>query len=347
MLLFSIEILRLRLQNKVFGIINQIERQIIMKHVKIISWISFLILIVAFTACNQSKSNKQIDYSLILGRWDLTVYDLKSIYPSWFEITEEDGTLSGRFQGQHSSCRPIRDIVFDGEQLRIVLPAYKYEREDEGDLIFTGQIIDGAFEGMNDQGIRFKGIPAPKLEPVPDIKWGVSINLLEKEDLSQWMPRSLRGKNGWIVENGILSVTPPSIDLVTKAKFKDFKLHLEFKIPPESNSGVYLRGRYEIQINDDYGKEPDSHHCGGLYGFIAPTKMAVKPVGQWNTFDITLIGRWVTLIFNGEKVIDNTEIPGITGSAINSREDEPGPIMLQCHNDPIHFRNIIITPAVE
>jgi hypothetical protein len=308
---------------------------------------ALLVILVFVGFANVSKSQSKQNISPILGRWNVTVYDINGVYPSWFEITEQGDTLAGKFQGRHSSWRPIREIEFDGRTLRISLPAYDYEREEKDDLIFTGKIVNGRIEGVNDPGIRFRALPAPELDVPDQVRWGTLVNLSMGSDVSEnWRPRSLGSPNGWKLENGVLFATPPSTDLVSKENFMDFKLHVEFKVPEKSNSGVYLRGRYEIQITDDFGKEPDSHRTGGVYGFITPTKMMIKPAGEWNSWDITLLGRQVTLVFNGQKVIDNQEIPGITGSAINSREEEPGPIMLQCHGAPIFYRNIVVTPAI-
>ncbi len=122
-------------------------------------------------------------------------------------------------------------------------------------------------------------------------------------------------------------------------------MHIEFRFPPESNSGVYLRGRYEVQVMDSKGMEPQSGLFGGVYGFIAPSEMAAKAPGEWQYFDITLIGRMVTVVANGTQVICNREIPGITGGALDSNEEEPGPIYLQGDHGAIDYRNIIITPA--
>ena len=127
--------------------------------------------------------------------------------------------------------------------------------------------------------------------------------------------------------------------------FTDFKLHIEFRYPKGSNSGVYLRGRYEVQIEDHKGVEPWYDKFSGVYGFIAPTEMTAKDPGEWQSYDITLVGRMVTVVANGVTVICNQEIPGITGGAINSREGEPGPLMIQGDHGPIAFRNIVLTPA--
>jgi hypothetical protein len=134
-------------------------------------------------------------------------------------------------------------------------------------------------------------------------------------------------------------------NIVSDQKFNDFKLHIEFRYPKESNSGVYLRGRYEIQVEDSKGKEPTVDFLGAVYGFIIPKKMMAKDAGEWQSYDITLIGRRVTLVVNGTQVITDQEIPGITGGALDSNEGEPGPLQIQGDHGPIELRNIVITPA--
>ena len=132
---------------------------------------------------------------------------------------------------------------------------------------------------------------------------------------------------------------------MTDQLFNDFKLHIEFRYPKDENSGVYLRGRYEVQIADNKGKEPLSIYLGGVYGFLSPTEMMAKDAGEWQSYDITLVGRLVTIAVNGKTVICSQNIPGITGGALDSHEGEPGPIMLQGDHGAIDFRNIVITPA--
>jgi hypothetical protein len=145
--------------------------------------------------------------------------------------------------------------------------------------------------------------------------------------------------------NGVLTSPESGDNIRTLASFDDFKLHIEFRYPKGSNSGVYLRGRYEIQIEDNQGKEPQSVYLGGIYGFIDPWLNAAKAAGEWQSYDVTLIGRMVTVVANGQTIIYKQEIPGITGGAIDSNEAAPGPIMLQGDHGPIEYRNIIITPA--
>jgi hypothetical protein len=166
--------------------------------------------------------------------------------------------------------------------------------------------------------------------------------LFNGTDLKGW---HTAGPNQWKVVNGIMSSPASGSNIMTDRKFTDFKLHIEFRLPKGSNSGVYLRGRYEVQIIDSKGMEPSSVLFGGIYGFLPPTEMMAKSAGEWQSYDITLIGRLVTLVANGKTVICRQEIPGITGGAIDSMEGEPGPIMIQGDHGPIDFRNILITPA--
>ncbi|MFC1489637.1 DUF1080 domain-containing protein [Candidatus Latescibacterota bacterium] len=285
----------------------------------------------------------------LIGRWDMTIHDPAEDFPSWFELTEaDDGTVEGRFVGHFGSVRPIETISMDGNNLLFSLPP-QFERQEE-DLEFTGILADGIISGEtnlpNGEKARFTAVPAPSLESTDILEWGESIDLLAGNGIDNWELKFPDGENGWDIVDGVLTNTPPSTDIKTKAKFEDFKLHIEFNVPPRSNSGIYLRGRYEIQIEDTYGREPESHLCGGVYGFIDPTEMAVNPAGEWNTADITFVGRTVTLVLNGQKVIDGIEIPGITGGALDSNEAEPGPLMIQGDHGPVEYRNIVITPAM-
>jgi hypothetical protein len=148
-----------------------------------------------------------------------------------------------------------------------------------------------------------------------------------------------------VVDGGVLRNQKSGGNLVTDRTFEDFKLHLEFRYPAGSNSGVYLRGRYEVQIADLEPEETGVGIIGAVYGFLPPTENASKKPGEWQTFDITLVGRLVTVALNEKTIICNREIPGITGAALDSDEGKPGPLLLQGDHGPIEFRNIVITPA--
>ena len=137
------------------------------------------------------------------------------------------------------------------------------------------------------------------------------------------------------------------VDLISDETFGDLQLHLEWRCSAAANSGVYLRGRYEVQIETDSAAEPPDHHTGGVYGFLAPTPEQPRRPEAWQTFDITLVGRTVTVVQNGVTVLDHRVIPGITGGALDSSENAPGPIVLQGgEGGTLAFRNVSIRTAL-
>src|SRR5215470_3758581 len=204
----------------------------------------------------------------VLGRWDLTVQGTDAPYTSWLEVTDAGGKLQGRFVGRFGSARPIKQIEFNDGKLKFSLPP-QYEHM-KVDLVFEGKLIgaklEGSTNGEDGATLKWSGVRAPALKPTANPKWGAAIQLFNGKDLTGWKLRSEKGKGCWSVEDGAMTNSKGCVDIITEQKFKDFKLSLEFKIIEQSNSGVYLRGRYEAQIQDDYGKEPESHGMGGLYG---------------------------------------------------------------------------------
>ncbi|HNV29418.1 MAG TPA: DUF1080 domain-containing protein, partial [Cyclobacteriaceae bacterium] len=220
----------------------------------------------------------------------------------------------------------------------------QWEKETK-DLEFEGAITPTGLSGtlifVDGKKYTWTGVRAPTLRRTGEPVFGEPINLLNNSDLKGW---HAMGENQWTVENGILRSAKSGANLVTDLSFTDFKLHLEFRYQKGSNSGVYLRGRYEVQIDDAKGLEPMSGHLGGIYGFLPPNENVARDPGEWQTYDITLRGRMVTVVANNKTVICNQEIPGITGGAIDSKEGEPGPLLLQGDHGPIEYRNIIITP---
>lgn len=280
--------------------------------------------------------------SEIYGRWDLMVGVGEEAFPSWVEI----GDGKGSFVGRVGSARPVPNVTVEGDQVTFSLPRQYESRETE--LEFRGELKDGQLVGTTtlDDGRSsvWSGTRAPEL-PAREPNLGEAKSLIG-EDLSGWKPRSPNWESKWKIEDGLLINTGVGSDLVTLESFADFQLDAEYKYPFGSNSGIYLRGRYEFQIVDDHeGGANGVGNSGAIYGFLAPTRNAVKPAGEWNSVQITLIGRFVTVVLNGETVIDGGEIPGITGGALDSREGEPGPIFLQGDHGPVTFRKLTITPV--
>ena len=279
----------------------------------------------------------------VLGRWDLTVESSDTSFPSWLEIrlrTEEQ--LMARLVGQFGSVRHATTVSYRDDELMVSVPV-QYERGTE-ELVFTGSRRADSLIGLvdlNGSTLPWSGARAPSLERDAEPAWGQPVPLIGS-DLSGWRMRQGTDAGCWSVSDGILKATPPCVDIVTDREFDDFQLRLEFRYPPGSNSGVYLRGRYEVQIQDDYGKALDPLRLGGIYGFIAPTDDAARPAGEWQIYEIQLVGRRVTVILNGTEIISNREIPGITGGALDSHEGSPGPLMLQGDHGPIEYRNVFI-----
>lgn len=286
--------------------------------------------------------------SEILGRWDLEVQGKDGAFPSWLEIRKSGyETLVGSYVGQFGSARPIAKIVVTNDRFQFVIPR-QWEKRDS-DLEFAFALADeqltGEVTGPDGKPIAWTGRRAPTLDREQSAKWGPPIEIFNGQDLTDWDVQLDGVDNGWVVRDGILSNEKPGNNLVTKQRFDDFKLHAEFRYPAGSNSGIYLRGRYEVQLEDNFGKPAECHKIGGVYGFLTPSINAAKPAGEWQTYDITLVGRTVTVYLNGQRVIDRQVIPGITGGAIDSKEGEPGPIMLQGDHGPVEFRKVTLRPA--
>ena len=306
-----------------------------------------------------------------LGRWALTV---PGGGPGWLQITREAGYYDGSILWIAGSVVPLDSVFFYKGMLCVTRSRIVERKNAQGKVIrkqrFT-QLITARVQGdkmfltlwnpRNDgKGVirqDFTGKRIPPLPPKPDlsrVKFGKPIVLFNGRDLTGWRLVEPNAVNGWVAENGILrnkAIQPKGRhihygNLRTEQEFTDFNLQLDVRVPPKGNSGIYLRGIYEVQVADWYGKKPDSHGMGAIYSRITPTSNPTKPAGQWNHFDITLVDRHVTVILNGVKIIDNQPLLGITGGALWSDEFRPGPIMLQGDHTSVDYRNIILRPVI-
>lgn len=307
--------------------------------------VAFLLITVSATKANNLPGETS-DSVAIQGRWDITIDVAGKMYPSWLEIRHSGlRMLVGQFVGIGGSARPISRVNLVNGKMSFSIPP-QWEQEDH-DLIVEGTLNGDSLRGTmtfsNGNTYSWIGKRAPLLKRTSKPVWGKPIHLFDGTNINGW---HATGENQWKAESGILRSPHSGSNLVTNQIFKDFKLHIEFRYPTESNSGVYLRGRYEVQVMDSKGLEPSSVLLGGIYGFLTPSDMVAKAPGEWQSFDITLVGRMVTVVANGKTIICNQEIPGITGGAIDSNEGAPGPILLQGDHGPIDYRNIIITPAL-
>ncbi len=305
---------------------------------------SILAIAIAFLLCTAACYAQNQPF---LGRWDLTLKASGNEYPSWIEISEDGGQLKALMVGRWGSARPLPKIQIENGVLTFVSP--KEEEGSDHDLVFQGKLVGTSLTGttIGPDGTTWQwvGERAPTLKRASAPKWGKPIQLFNGKDLTGWKMNK-PGPPVWTVHDGTLVSPGNGPELFTDAKFQDFKLHLEFNCGKDANSGVYLRGRYEVQIETESEAEPPSHHTGGIYGFLAPSPELPRKPDTWQTFDITFIGRRVTIVQNGQTIINNQEIPGITGGAVDSYEAMPGPIYLQgSEKGHVAFRNIVITPA--
>ncbi len=305
-----------------------------------------LLMLVAAGHAGPSAQSRSASDALV-GRWDLVVQRGTETAPSWLEV-ERSGraTLVGQFVGSGGSARPIAKIDVADGTFRFAIPP-QWESNPR-DITFEGRLdgdrITGTMTMGDGQSVTWSGTRAPSLKRTAAPTWGAPIDLLGGASLAGWKPIG-RGDSAWSVVGGVLTNAKSGANLVSTRPFEDFKLQLEFRVPKGANSGVYLRGRYELQIDDAAGLDPSSHHLGGLYGFIAPSENVARAAGEWQTMEVTLVGRMLTYVLNGTTVICNREIPGITGGALDSAEGEPGPLLLQGDHGPVEYRNIVITPA--
>jgi hypothetical protein len=305
-----------------------------------------LFCLILLTVTTASASAPLADSVSIEGRWDITILVNGQPQPSWLEVRHSGHrTLVGEFVGISGSARPVAQINYTGGRLSFAIPP-QWE-SGSGDLVVEGEVKGAGLAGNitfpDGKQYSWTAEKAPSLKRQGPPVWGNSIRLFNGRDLTGW--RHLGEQKQWQAKGGILFSPKSGSNLVTEATFTDFKLHIEFRYPAGSNSGVYLRGRHEVQIEDSRGAGPWLGGFGAVYGFIAPSEQAAKAAGEWQSYDITLVDRMLTLVANGVTVICNREIPGITGGALDSKEGSPGPIYLQGDHGPIEYRNIILTPA--
>ncbi|HEY6274365.1 MAG TPA: DUF1080 domain-containing protein [Terriglobales bacterium] len=295
-----------------------------------------------------SPPSASASISPFLGRWDLSIKGPSQELPSWIEVSEDHGRLKVVMVGLTDHATELKKADFKDGEIEFLSP--KGEEGFSDDTLFKGRLIGGRLVGVTSSpsgtSWPWTGRRAPSLKPSGTPKWGKPVSLFNGRDLSGWRFSDASHAANWTVEDGTLVKNGHGAEIITTSKFEDFKLHLEFNCGAKSNSGVYLRGRYELQIETDSAEEPPSHHTGGVYGFLDPTPELPRQPGVWQTFDITLVGRIVTVVQNGQTVIDHKEIPGITGGALDSHEELPGPIYLQGSEEGrVAFRNLVITPA--
>ena len=303
----------------------------------------------------------------LMGDWTL---QLDSQEPGWLSIGELDGKPVIRMRIYIGSDGPFEVTkIADG---RIYFPIKSIRTKKGSKAVTRREVVVGLSDGKLDGIVKYisgedasertvpftgKRVPPMPVSP-PDlskVKFGKKIELFNGKDLTGWRPHEKDKKNGWSAQNGLLVNTTPKTDfsatgdhanLRTEAEFDDFRLHIEFLVEEQRNSGIYLRGMYEAQVVDRDSRMQGIQGVGAIFGRIAPSKNAGNPGGQWQAYDLTLVDRHVTVVLNGETVIDNQPVLGPTAGAIHTDPSAPGPIYLQGDHTNVKYRNIILEPVV-
>lgn len=337
-----------------------------------LSYLSKPLLTITCLSAASSGLHAQDANSKFLDRWALTIPGGGA---GWLEVTKENGYYDASILWGGGSVVPVDSVFFPDDETLIVTRINEVKRKDEeGETVrthrFTDAIVakvsgdslaltlmrpDKGGEGVDSK--QFSGKRIAPLPPKPDlakVKFDEPIVLFDGSNLDHWELINPKDANGWSIQDGALSNNPEQEDgkphkhygnLRTKDVFEDFNLKLEVMVPKGGNSGIYLRGIYEIQVAATHGKPLDSHHMGGIYSRVAPAVAAEKPAGEWQTFDITLVDRHVTVVLNGKTIHDNVPLQGCTGGALTSDETKPGPLYLQGDHTRASYKNVIIRPV--
>jgi hypothetical protein len=261
------------------------------------------------------------------------------------EVTEANGALAAFIQPRSGSAHAATDVKRQASRLTLTLtPANEKGPAVTWDLAIEGDQLKGTSKRGDAVQGQLAGVRAPALKrPMPK-QWSAPEPLFNGKDLTGWEPLNPASSH-WVVKDGELVNEEHGSNLRTTRKFDDFKLHIEYNCPDKGNSGIYLRGRYEVQVEYEPVDENDKFHSmGAIYSFLSPSVALPRKPGTWESYDITLVGRWVTVVRDGAKTIDNQEIRGITGGALDSHEGEPGPFYIQGdHTGGLRYRNITIS----
>jgi len=302
---------------------------------------NILITLAIATGCLTALAQQQ--GNPFLGRWDFNV-KTGDVGASWIGVTEKDGKLEVWYQPTGGNVFQVKDFKVAGSHLSLTLrPATATHPATTWELDAAGDKLTGV-QKTGDATLALSGVRAPEMKRAAPAAWSTPEPLFNGKDLTGWEPIG-KAKSNWTVEDGLLVNTAHGANLRTTRSFEDFKVHYEVNCPEDGNSGFYLRGRYEVQIEyEPLTSNPPERRIGSVYGRIAPQPPLPRAPGQWETFDVTLVGRIVTVVHNGVTVIDHKEIEGITGGALNANEGEPGPFYIQGdHTGGLKFRNLTVS----
>ena len=279
------------------------------------------------------------------GRWDFNIVTPRGTRASWLGVTGDSGKLQVWFQPTGGNVYQVEDYKLNGSHLtRVLSPAAANHPAMTWELDARGGTLTGVQKRGN-HTIELTGVRAPGLNRTAPKEWTNPEPLFNGRNLDGWEPIGNPADSHWTVKDGLLVNEAHGANLKTTRSFDDFKVHFEVNCPDDGNSGFYLRGRYEVQIEyEPLTSNPDERRIGSIYGRIAPMSELPRTPGKWETFEVTLEGRTVTVVRNGVTTIDHQEIEGITGGALDANEGEPGPFYIQGdHTGGLKFRNITVS----
>lgn len=309
--------------------------------------LSFLLLATALVLPGATRTFA--DTKDFLGRWNLTGTGEDSSAVFWLEIKEEAGQLSGMFLNRGGSPVKLASVSVTGDELVFQTAA----AGNNPGQTHRARLVGGKLTGeatVRDRKLSWVGVRPPTW-PAANANaahtFGTPVALFDGASLDAWTAQRPDRPLGWTIVDGVMTNEPKANNLVSKQTFKDFKIEAEYKIDPGSNSGIYLRGRYELQVLDDYGKPPESHGHMAIYAWVAPRVNASKPASEWQVMEATIVANKVSVTLNGQRVHDNATIQAITGGAMDANETEPGPIVLQGDHGKVQYRKVIVTPIVK
>jgi hypothetical protein len=284
------------------------------------------------------------DDKAFLGRWTLMGSgDRPGAY--WLEVKEEGGKLSALFLNRGGHPTPAENVRVEGNELIFLhgtgtQPKAEFRGKLAGDKL-TATLKRG------DQTMMLNGGKAPTWPPSNangQHTYGKPVLLFDGKSLDAFGVQNPTVPMNWSIDEGVMTNGEHANNLVSKETFKDFKLNAEYKVGPGTNSGIYLRGRYELQVLDEFGKPTFERGHMSIYGWKAADVNASKPAGEWQEMEAIVVGNHVTVTLNGKRVHDNAVLQAITGGALDTDELAPGPIMIQGDHSKVWFRRITVTP---
>lgn len=292
-----------------------------------------------------------------LGTWNMTGTGTDTGVVYWLEVKEEGGAVKGRFLNRFSSPYALANITIENGELswwnnpregQQPNPVWKAKVVD-GKLVgtTTSRRQDGTTSVINWVGVRPPMWPA-NLNANGKHRYGKPVSLFDGKTMDAWTVQHTQNPMNWsVVDGAMTSAEKSGNNLVSKQKFQDFKIEAEYAIAPGNNGGIYVRGRYELQLLDDFGKDTTVQSHMAIYGRTPPSVNASKPANEWQTMEAIVVGNRVTVTLNGKRVHDNAVIGGITGGALDANETAPGPLLLQGDHGRIMFRRIVVTPITK